>query len=769
MSVLSPPRPDVTPGNRTPAPAGAALVERRYLAQRLWPLTWALVFFYVVTISTLSPLLDGASWWLGIALLGSIILVVAATARSLGVRTWLATAVGAVVWVGLLVLFFAPDASFALVLPTFDTPGVFGELGRDGLRSIERQGTPAEADMGIRFILAIGAGVFALVLDAVAVAGRMPAVVGLPAVAIALVPGFVTGEINLVSLALCGAAFLLVLWTDTRVRRLSTSRPAGVLGIGAMTLVGSLLFAAAAPGYNGESLLPSTGGSVFGGGVSPLVDLGKDLRRPGGAQQFSYKTTTDESLYFRLLTLDEFNGTTWSAGKDRIREPNEPSTLLSVPGLSDDVMTEPTTTTVQVDGMVAPWLPIPFPSVRVVGADGRWVWDPEGLTLSSRLSSASGQSYIAESVLIQPTREQLIAAQPEVPPNVERFLEMPAEVPPILTETLASITTETENAYDTAFAIQQYLRSTDFLYSVEAPVDEGYDGDGFDVIAKFLEKKSGYCVHFSSAMAILARMAGIPARVSLGYLPGDRVVGAESRLTYTVGTDDLHAWPELYFSGVGWVPFEPTPGRGVVPDYARAETSGADGRNVGDAAAIERQLQDQGAAAPESTTSSGRQGAVEPPPAGVLTSAALLLLLLVGLPALIRAFRRRFRARALRSGRAGPLTAWREISDAAQDLGIPVSDADTPRAFAAALASQSAFSDSEQGALSALLDAVEHVRFADPDRVTLRLVGPSLAENTDTVLVAMRQRARLVDRIRATVAPASVLSPVYRGRVPEPA
>ena len=97
---------------------------------------------------------------------------------------------------------------------------------------------------------------------------------------------------------------------------------------------------------------------------------------------------------------------------------------------------------------------------------------------------------------------------------------------------------------------------------MEAPVDDGYDGDGFEVIAEFLEKKSGYCVHFSSAMAILARMAGIPARISLGYLPGDRVVGADTRLSYTVGTDDLHAWPELYFSGVGWVPFEPTPGAG---------------------------------------------------------------------------------------------------------------------------------------------------------------------------------------------------------------
>ncbi|MET1051821.1 MAG: DUF3488 and transglutaminase-like domain-containing protein, partial [Mycetocola sp.] len=549
MAVVSPPRPaPPRQATRRPRPP-SGLVARRDQASRLWPLTLTLVLFYIVTVSTLSPLLDGASWWIGVAMLGAIVLCSAAAARSIGAKTWLATGIAAAVWIALLALFFAPDESIALVVPTFDTLGAFTELAREGMRSISTQGTPADADTGIRFILAIGAGAFALLLDVIGVAARMPAFVGIPAVAIALVPGFLLGDINLLALAVCGAAYLLVLWADTGVRRASGRRPTGILPIGALAVIGSLLFSALAPGYNGESLLPSSGGSVFGRGISPLVDLGKDLRRPGGAQQFSYTTTTDESLYFRLLTLDVFNGTTWSAGPDRERIPNEPGTMVEVPGLTDEIATEPTTTTVQVDGMVSPWLPVPFPSVRVAGAEGRWLWDVDGLTLSSRLSSANGQSYIAESVLIQPTREQLIAAQPTFPEGVSRFLELPEDVPPILTETLAEVTAESTNAYDTAFAIQQYLRSTDFLYSVEAPVDDGYDGDGFAVIAEFLEKKSGYCIHYASAMAILARMADIPARMSLGYLTGDRVVGADTRRSYVVGTDDAHAWPELYFSG----------------------------------------------------------------------------------------------------------------------------------------------------------------------------------------------------------------------------
>ena len=759
MSVVSPPRPSTRRTAPRRTEAQVALAERRAQAHRLWSLSLALILFYVVTVSTLSPLLDGASWWLSVAMLGAIVLSTAAATRSLGARTWIATAVAGVVWIALLVLFFAPDRSFALVVPTFDTAEVFFDLAREGRRSIEQQGTPADVDIGIRFVLAVGAGAFALLLDAVAVAARMPAFVGIPALGIALVPGIVLGDVNLLALAMCGAAYLVVLWADTRVRRLSGQQPAGMLGIGAIAVVGSLVFAAAAPGYNGESLLPSSGGSVFGRGVSPLVDLGKDLRRPGGAQQFSYVTTSDASLYFRLLTLDEFNGTTWRAGSDRNRRPNEPGTLLSVPGLTTDIETEPTTTTVQVDGMVAPWLPVPFPSVRVVGADGRWVWDTDGLTLSSRLSSANGQSYIAESVLIKPTRDQLIAAQPAFPPSVSRFLELPEEVPPILTTTLAEVTGGRTNAYDKAFAIQQYLRSTAFVYSVEAPVDDGYDGDGFDVIAKFLEKKSGYCVHFSSAMAIMARMAGIPARVSLGYLPGDRIVGADTRLSYTVGTDDLHSWPELYFSGVGWVPFEPTPGRGVVPDYARAATNGADGRGAGDLGASERRQQEQAPVAPVDTSSATGGGAAQPPSPAALAGAALVLLVILCIPGVLRVLRRRTRLRALRSGRAGPLTAWREIADTAQDHGIRVSDVDTPRAFAATLAAGSVRTTEESDALAGLLDAVEHLRFANPENAVDRVRGSSLASATELIDAAIRRNADLPGRLRATCAPASVLSP----------
>lgn len=732
----------------------ADIFTRRRNGNRLWPLSLATLFVYTVTISTLSPLLEGAAWWLGIAMLGVVTLCSAATVRGLGARSGIGTLVGAVVWGAMLVLFFAPDTALGLVIPTWDTIDVFRNLTTEGFRSISRQGTPAEANTGIMFVLAIGAGAFAILLDLLAVVVRMPALAGIPVVAIALVPGFVIGEVNLIALALCATAYLVLLAADTRVRQSAARHPRGMLGIGAFAVIASLVVAATAPGYNGESLFQATGGSTFGRGVSPLVDLGKDLRRPGGARQFTYSTTTDESLYFRLLTLDQFDGTTWSASRTGEQVRNEPDLMVEIPGLSSDVATEPTTTTIDVASMVAPWVPVPFPSVRVFGLSGRWLWDLDGLTLSSRLSSASGQSYIAESVLIKPTREQLIAAPSDYPEEVSRFLELPPEIPQIITDTANQVAGESTNGFDKAYALQHFLRSTDFTYSIEAPVDDGYDGDGFDVIATFLEKKSGYCVHYASAMAIMARALDIPARVSLGYLPGDRLGGTGDRRSYAVATDDLHSWPELYFSGIGWVPFEPTPGRGYVPDYAVSAATDDPTAGPDDLNSANRDPQQQAPVEQAPGAATGSQAGESAPPVGVFLALGLVALAIIGFPWLSRSVRRRRRFRDIRTGRAGPLDAWQELTETAIDFGVDASAADTPRGFAVRLTESARLSGDDAHALERLLDGVERLRFSsrpDPKR------SAGLIDDVERLTRALATSSTLPVRVRATLAPASVL------------
>ena len=127
---------------------------------------------------------------------------------------------------------------------------------------------------------------------------------------------------------------------------------------------------------------------------------------------------------------------------------------------------------------------------------------------------------------------------------------------------------EGDTPYAHALAIQDYLRTSGgFTYSLA--LEQAKDSSGrpadLDPISNFLVTKQGYCVQFATAMTMMARAAGIPARMATGFLPGSATQGV-----WTVTAADAHAWPELYLDGVGWTRFEPTPAvrSGAPPIYA---------------------------------------------------------------------------------------------------------------------------------------------------------------------------------------------------------
>src|SRR5699024_766584 len=89
-------------------------------------------------------------------------------------------------------------------------------------------------------------------------------------------------------------------------------------------------------------------------------------------------------------------------------------------------------------------------------------------------------------------------------------------------------------------------------------------------IEHFLTTQQGYCVQFATAMVMMARYQGVPARMAVGFLPGER----EPDGSYTVIASLAHTWPELWIDGMGWVRFEPTPGvrTGPPPRYTELNT-----------------------------------------------------------------------------------------------------------------------------------------------------------------------------------------------------
>lgn len=750
--------------------------------QRL-ALTAASFFLIAVATMALGPLISGSGWWWLCAFVAAGTLFGGAGLRALRTPPSLVPVLELVVLALLLTLLFGGSTSFALIIPTADTFTEFGELLGGAERTIQQQSVPAIPVPALSFALALGVGLLSVCIDVLVQTVRMPALAAAPALVPILIPGFIIeAGAEAPSLVLSAAAYLLLLRVDVRVRRRArimagdegddaatiippsrvpiASTLGATLGLAGTGLVVAAVLAASTPSIS-TSLLLGTGapGTIFGRGVSPFIDLGRDLRRPDPSPAFHYFSPDGERPYFTLLTLERFEGAAWGVTESAIDGDNTVDAMPEPDGLSGRVETDEHPIDVTIDQVRTTWLPLPYPTTQVDGLNGSWFWDDGSLTVRGVDADTGGQSYEATWLEVNPTPSQLRSADRDVPGELEPFLQLPDDVPQVIIDTAAQVAGSAATPYDAAVAIQAFLRTPDFEYSTEAPVEEGYDGGGFDVIAQFLETKAGYCVHFASTMAVLARETGIPARIAVGYTqgsPSQERVGGVQRIE--VDSHDLHAWPELYFEGVGWVPFEPTPGRGLVPDYSRpgagleagpplpatgTATPGASGRPETDPGAGLTGT-DSGIGAADSWWLRG----------GVV---ALLVAGLLLTPAALRAGQRASRRRRIARGERPADAAWGEVIATARDLGVDVGIVDTPRAVAARLAARDAFgAEDAQAALIALRDAVERERYGPGDGRP----GTSAAElldDLDTTRSVLAADERTVDRMRAVFVPRSLI------------
>ncbi|WP_104084320.1 DUF3488 and transglutaminase-like domain-containing protein [Cryobacterium sp. Y11] len=746
----------------------------------LWPLALTMLLLLLISCAALGPLLRGSAWWWVCAAVATAVLLGAAVLRRLGVPRRVVPFANTAVLVGTLTLLFGAGTGLFWLLPTPKTVQTFSGLVDAGVASIAQQSTPAEVTIGILFLLASGTGLIAVVMDLLAITFRWPALGAVPVLVPLLAPSFVIEDgADLPALIVAAIAFLLLLRVDVYVHRAQETRHPpvgplaprsyraaqprgpgpmwGTLAVGSIAIVSALVLGAIAPALTAGGLVsPRTGGLLFGSGVSPMISLGQDLRRPKAGPAFHYTSTGTERPYFTLLTLDEVIGLNWTARTDRTDTRNTVDDIQRPFGLAANVETTQSSTAVVIDGVNSHWLPAPARATSVEGLTGRWYWDSRTRAIASVTANTFGQKYTVSALELEPTAAQLRSSSTNFPASVQENLQLPVEPPLIIEETARQVTAGTASNYDAAVAIQNYLRSSVFTYDTEAPVEDGYDGGGVDVIGVFLQTQRGYCVHFAATMAAMARTLGIPSRVSLGYLPGvksqDQETGA---VRYDVDSHDLHAWPELYFVGIGWVRFEPTPGRGTVPNYETIVDSGTSSALPGGAAATsapglspDRLADDtalEGGAAAQ--TASGASNL-----SSVVGFSALGLVLLL-LPAAGRRMLRRRRLRRIRSGEAGATTAWTELQHTCRDQWIPVPDTETPRAFAARLERLGTLDAATAEALERVLLAVERSRF---DRAGAP--APTLAEDLTRVVRALTRCASVGIRLRAVVLPASLFT-----------
>lgn len=141
---------------------------------------------------------------------------------------------------------------------------------------------------------------------------------------------------------------------------------------------------------------------------------------------------------------------------------------------------------------------------------------------------------------------------------VSKYTQTPSELPKRVATLANKITKDADSIYDKTKAIESYLSASgEFTYSTD---DAKETPNGADYVDQFLfETKIGYCDNFSTSMVVMLRTLGIPTRWAKGYTPGEGEKDAKGdKATYTITNNNAHSWPEVFFPGTGWVPFEPT-------------------------------------------------------------------------------------------------------------------------------------------------------------------------------------------------------------------
>jgi transglutaminase-like putative cysteine protease len=295
------------------------------------------------------------------------------------------------------------------------------------------------------------------------------------------------------------------------------------------------------PGADADPLYQTRG---RGGGITsvtnPLVDIRSRLVNHGDFELF--RVNADAESYWRLTTLPEFDGRTFRL----------PSRDLSRIDAAADAERDGRTISQQVQILALEGQLLPAaadPEAVSPNRDVRLNRDTGTLVKTSEL--ATGDQFTIVSMAPDVTLDQLRAATTDDAPD-DIFLELPDDLPDVVHEQALEATAGATAAADQMIALQNWFQQFEYSTEVQA-------GHGNNAIQTFLQIRKGYCEQFAATFAAMARTLDIPSRVAVGFTSGR----FRSDGWYSVLGKNMHAWPEIWFDGIGWIPFEPTPSRGI--------------------------------------------------------------------------------------------------------------------------------------------------------------------------------------------------------------
>ncbi len=736
----------------------------------------ALVALSLATAFGFCRLFEGWSWLptLALAAIASHLLAILCRRRGLGlVLSSIASLAGLGIFISL--AFYRDSSAFGL--PTRQTWSVLTDDLATGWHDFGTAIALVEPRTGFLVASVLAVWLSAFLADGFGFrAGAGPEMLVAPGIMFVFCSALAADRFRLLSAALwLGCAVLAFVlhrsmlqedgsgWLTTHRRGTITAaaRVGSTLGFGAIVialLVGPLL-----PGAGDDALIdtrnPRSGSRQT---ISPLVDIQGRIANTSDTELFTVKAA--QPSYWRLTALDEFDGRIWSSA----RTYSDASGNLGG-GLTNGHST-PLEQQYTIKGLSQIWFPAAFAPSRIsIGSEVRYDAETASIVTKSG-DTAEGQQYTVESQIPNLTPDALQAATGPAPTSIAtHYTELPASFPSNLTQLARDITANGTTVYEKSLLLQNWFRKN-FTYDLEVQ-----RGHGINAIEAFLNQRKGYCEQFAGTFAAFARSLGIPARVAVGFTQG--TAGPDG--LFHVEGKHAHAWPEVYFAGIGWVPFEPTPTRGApgdeiftgVPQQQVGEApqststttvaGSTEGSTVsispatpdGDLGLIDVPVPNFGSGGSLGSSSHGRPWIVT---AGIVL---LVLLLLAGIwillvPRLIRGRWGR-RRRAAQSEADQVLVSWHETESVLARSGVAPRPSETPTEFAARAARTVRIDD---GGLERLADHVTQAAYSGG------AVAPEVVTDADgirdKVSRTLHDRADLRTRLNWRADPRPLLQPL---------
>ena len=658
----------------------------------------------------------------------------------------LGSAAGLVLTLSILVF---PDTLYG-ILPTART---FSEIGRS-IHQVSEQAriqvapTPPLPPLLLAAMTAVWAASFAS--HALAVRSGSPLLAVLPPAALLAFADIVLDDgarPQLAALFLVGALAVLFLdglrrvgqwgpmhpWSSSGRRRLTTpTATRGARRLALVALGAALLLPGVLPGYQHAGLLKIDTGPVSSSPIiNPLVSVTASLHSQKPITLFLVQS--DRPSYWRWMSLDQFDGTSWSVSdlddsRGAIIHANIEMPRTGLESLAPFTKTDLVHQTITILQPAGPWLPMVYHPDSVSIGPSSVRYDQYNVSASPLVGAQPGLQYTAVSTVVEPTRKQLEAVTPKMLANPEFTPEEQLPQTPQTSELRAIARQQTAgitNPFLRILAIQQWLQ-TKGGFHYDQKVSGKYD---VKTLVNFLQStKRGFCQQFATAMAVLVRALGYPARVATGFTTGTY---DHQHHVYRVTTANAHTWVEVLFPGYGWIPFEPTPQR-ANPSITYENTpspclfggcpgggpGGGGAGGAGKTVTNREQFLEQNQNRPKPTKlrpPSPPRAVSRPthwvaPALGILAALGLFLFLLV-LPVL------KIVGRRVRVARAGPpgelvLAEFSAFSGRAGDLGLARRPGETLREYRDRLRRTVRFSD---GHLERLTSTVGRVAYsADP-------------------------------------------------------